>query len=118
MTITTLTRRIVTEEVRATTLEEVQVHRCSVIYFLFLLGELVYVGQSNNVHSAITRHREKEFDQVFIRKVDQECDIDLLEQSCIVYFKPKYNKTVYSRKIPMPKAELLVNDFLGIVVEP
>lgn len=118
MTLTTLTRRIVTEEVNATTLEEVPIHRCSVIYFLFLLGELVYVGQSNNVHSAISRHRDKEFDQVFIRKVDPGGDLELLEQACIVYFRPKYNKTVYSRKIPMPKAELIASDFLGVVKTP
>lgn len=118
MTITTLTRRVVTEEVQATLLEEVEIHRASVVYFLLLLGELVYVGQSNNIHSALTRHRDKEFDQAFIRKVDPGANIDLLEQACIVYLRPKYNKTVHSRKIPMAKAELIVTDFLGIEKAP
>lgn len=114
MTITTLTRHIVTEEVNATTLEEVPVHRCSVIYFLFLLGELVYVGQSNNVHSAIARHRDKEFDQVFIRKVDSGVDLDLVERACIVYLRPRFNLQVSSNKVPMARAEVVAKEFLGV----
>lgn len=112
MTKTVLTRRIITEEVIATNLEEVQVHRSLVIYFLLFLGDLVYVGKSNNVHSAITRHHDKEFDQVFIRKVDPEADIDLLEQACIVYLKPRLNRQVSSNKVPLSKAEVLARDFL------
>ena len=114
MTKIVLTRRIITEEVQADNLEEVQVYRFSVIYFLLLLGELVYIGQSNSVHSAIIRHRDKEFDQVFIRKVDPGFDIDLLEQACIVYFKPRLNRQVYSNKVPMTKAEVIVHGFLGV----
>lgn len=103
-----------TEEVEVEFLEEVEVHRTSVVYFLFLSGELMYIGQSNSVHSAIIRHKAKEFDQVFIRRVDPEDDLNLLEMSCIVYFRPKLNRTVSHRKISMAEAKSVTKKFLGI----
>lgn len=111
---TKIIRKVVTEEVEAELLEEVQIYRTSVVYFLFLSGELMYIGQSNSVHSAIVRHKSKEFDQIFIRRVDPEADLDLLEMSCIVYFRPKLNRTVSHRKISMAEAASTTKKFLGI----
>ncbi len=111
---TRIVRRVITEVINTELLEEVQVIRDRVVYFLLLSEEIVYVGQSVNVHSVISRHQKKEFDQLLIKRVSPEDDLDLLEEACIVYFRPKFNRMVHLRKIPLSDAERIVRKFLEL----
>ena len=63
------------------------------VYFLFNKGELVYIGQSNNVYLRIGQHikeGEKIFDEFRIYETD---DYIRLEAFLIGALRPKYNKT-------------------------
>ncbi len=51
----------------------------------------MYVGQTDNVHSRVTGHLDKEFDDVYYFPVDIRLVL-IVEQSFIAYFRPKYNK--------------------------
>lgn len=64
------------------------------IYFLFLKGELVYVGRSLNVYARIQQHvdeRIKEFDHSFIQLVGSGISLSKLERQYIIAYSPKYN---------------------------
>lgn len=64
------------------------------VYFLFLNEEIVYIGQSGNVHLRISQHikeKEKEFNKVFYQPVPPEMDLLAIEKYYILKFRPKYN---------------------------
>jgi hypothetical protein len=63
------------------------------VYFLCLEGEVVYVGQSKNIHSRIRTHARdnvKVFDEVFTLAVPEEECLHV-ESHFIVRLQPKYN---------------------------
>ena len=61
------------------------------VYFLIKNEEIVYVGQSINVHSRITQHlASKDFDSVSFIACEKE-HLDLLESMYILAFSPKLN---------------------------
>jgi hypothetical protein len=63
----------------------------SSVYFLLQSGTVVYVGQSNKLHSRIEAHRrDKEFDRVLYVPVPTE-ELDAVENRFIVALKPIYN---------------------------
>lgn len=64
------------------------------VYFLFLNEQIVYIGQSNNVHQRIQDHisqKEKDFNKVFYQPVPPDVDILAVEKQYILHFRPKYN---------------------------
>jgi hypothetical protein len=63
------------------------------IYFLCREGKVVYVGQSENVHSRLVEHiKTKHFDNVFYLRVPAN-KMNKVEHALISYLKPEYNKT-------------------------
>lgn len=81
------------------TLEEIkQLNRHSVditpgVYFLFNDNDLVYVGESEDIHRRVGQHRKnKEYDSYsFIVQTDPHLRLRL-EKAYIEKFNPKYNK--------------------------
>jgi hypothetical protein len=64
----------------------------SCVYFLLRAGTVVYVGQSNSIHSRISQHRtDKEFDRVLYMPVPAE-ELDIVEDRFISALKPPYNR--------------------------
>ncbi len=62
------------------------------IYFLIHNGEIIYVGQSKDIHNRITQHRDKSFDDVFfIRYIKDELTIK--EEFFVQSLTPLLNKT-------------------------
>lgn len=67
----------------------------SCIYFLCLEGDVVYVGQAENVHSRLVEHKKnKLFDDVFYIRVGAH-RMDKVEKSLIAFLQPKYNKQTF-----------------------
>jgi hypothetical protein len=67
------------------------------VYFLILDSKVVYVGQSVNIPSRISQHRQdkgKEFDKYHYIECDER-DLDEVEQFYIRKFKPSQNKKLY-----------------------
>lgn len=71
-------------------------NRKPVVYFLFLKGELRYIGQSNNFHYRIGTHgtglARKEFDAYSVVEVPDGVDPEELEMSYILKFAPPANR--------------------------
>lgn len=66
------------------------------IYFLYDSGEIVYIGQTNNLPQRIVGHI-KEGTKTFDSYSFYECDpdtLDSVEFEEIIEHKPKYNKTL------------------------
>lgn len=63
------------------------------VYFLSLLGRVVYVGQSRALWLRLREHRHKEFDSVRYLPVEQRI-VDVAEQAFIAYYEPALNKTI------------------------
>ena len=62
------------------------------IYFLLSGEEVVYIGQTVNLHNRIKQHGyDKDFDRVFEFKCE-EGSADLVEKEFIQKYSPKYNK--------------------------
>jgi hypothetical protein len=74
------------------------------VYFLIDLGQVVYVGQSENLHKRLSDHirqKEKQFDSFHF----VECHpalINELEHSYIASLQPKYNALVDIRAARRP----------------
>jgi excinuclease UvrABC nuclease subunit len=68
----------------------------SCVYFLWDGDELVYVGKSTNGLSRVYAHVDKVFTEVSYQVVDPSY-IDILEQTYIKVYKPKYNKILYDK---------------------
>lgn len=71
------------------------------VYFLFLEGKLVYIGQSKHPELRILQHRHNSykyhdndfFDSAYIFEVSAE-DLDTYEGALIRHFKPELNRNV------------------------
>jgi hypothetical protein len=64
------------------------------IYFLCMDGEVVYIGQAQNVAARVTQHLAvKAFNGVFFLPCSKN-DLEWLEYELIIEFKPKLNKTI------------------------
>lgn len=64
------------------------------LYALCKYGEIVYIGQSNNILRRIGEHagcKEKEFDSFMYIRCDDKKERDKLERHWIEKFQPKYN---------------------------
>lgn len=60
------------------------------VYFLISSDEIIYIGQSVNIASRISGHRDKDFDSVaFVTCKKQE--LDILESLYIIAYRPKLN---------------------------
>ena len=60
------------------------------VYFLFCGEELIYVGQSVDVLSRLTNHRNKGFDRYSVILCEPE-ELTDLEAAYILLFKPRLN---------------------------
>jgi hypothetical protein len=76
------------------------------VYFLRSEGEVVYVGQSVNVFSRISNHREKKFDSFTVVPCERE-HLDSLESLYIHTLRPKLNGWVGHTCAPIPLHKLL-----------
>jgi GIY-YIG catalytic domain. len=81
------------------------------IYFLCNKNQVVYVGQSENVHQRLLQHiKDKEFDSVFYLRVPAN-KMDKYEKSLIIHLKPKYNKTFAKMNVKNSSlAESILNE--------
>ena len=67
------------------------------IYFLLHIGEIVYVGQSQDCRTRVQQHiREKEFDSYAIFECPADADLDEIEAAHIAHYMPRDN-----RRLPM-----------------
>lgn len=60
------------------------------IYFLIKGNEIVYVGQTTNVHNRLQSHSDKDYDKVYFEPVDASV-LRTVEYKYIRMFRPKYN---------------------------
>lgn len=65
------------------------------IYFLLEKDEVVYVGQTVNGLSRVYSHSDKKWDSYCFVPVDKD-DLNRIETENIVFYKPKYNKSMNS----------------------
>lgn len=72
------------------------------VYFLFLNDEIVYVGQSTNIHLRVQQHRDKEFNRVFYQEVPIEMDLLAIEKYYILKFRPRYNYETSAKTCERP----------------
>lgn len=74
------------------------------IYFLVHKGEVVYVGQSQNIYARIQAHKtenKKKFDRIFVSVVkDPFIDLSVIEKHFILKLKPKYNYETKKKPVP------------------
>ena len=67
------------------------------IYFLMNDNEVVYVGQSIDIHRRINKHKEsKTFDKIYYLEVDKQ-NLDEIEKKYILEYQPIYNKTYLNK---------------------
>lgn len=60
------------------------------VYFLVKGNEIVYIGQSINIASRITQHRDKDFDSVSYVACHKD-ELDILESLYILAYQPALN---------------------------
>ena len=60
------------------------------VYFLIKSNEIVYIGQSINIASRITQHRDKDFDSVSYVACHKD-ELDILESLYILAYQPALN---------------------------
>lgn len=60
------------------------------VYFLIKNKKIVYIGQSINIASRVTQHRDKDFDSVSYVSCDRS-ELDVLESLYILAYKPPLN---------------------------
>ena len=97
----------------STNIRQVKVDRTPAVYFLIYKYKIVYIGQAKNILNIFPRHAKRRFDRVIYRPVRFTKDLDRYEQACIIYFRPKGNKAVYTRKVSLERATFIVQEFLG-----
>ena len=69
------------------------------IYFLKQGDNIVYIGQSVNIHNRVKQHaieNTKVFDSFSYKIVDENLSLDDIEVEEIVKYRPKYNLTLPS----------------------
>lgn len=79
------------------------------IYFLFKDDDIVYIGQSVNIHQRVTTHKnnqQKDFDSYSYVLCDKE-DLMMYETAYLIKFKPKYNISCRG-KLNLPKPRTMV----------
>jgi 8-oxo-dGTP diphosphatase len=83
------------------------------VYFLAHGEQIVYIGQTRSMKKvwAGRRHSDKIYDRLFCVVVDAN-ELDAAETACILYFRPKYNLLVASRKAKMVEVEIFVKSLL------
>lgn len=63
------------------------------IYFLWLRGELLYLGQAINVLSRVSQHCQSlEFDLSTFLQVESFADLDFVESYLIWFLRPQFNR--------------------------
>lgn len=87
------------------------VRNCYLIYFLINDGEIVYVGQSNQVTKRLIAHTKsnKIFDSISAIAVSPE-DANDVEAKCIVKFNPVYNLNLPKCNIYKSTADMVSRD--------
>lgn len=64
------------------------------IYFLIRNNDIVYIGQTKKGIERITKHfKNKDFDSYYFYSCDLK-HLDILEALNIMFYKPKYNKSL------------------------
>lgn len=85
--------------------ESVPVEQLNAVYFLLHGHEIVYVGQSTNVHARIAQHIALgaiKFDRFHILPCPKDCLL-VLEAQYILAFNPRHNKSSPVRSLyPVP----------------
>lgn len=98
--------RVVLSAIRAAPVQPMHIvmatvpcRRASGVYFLFVDGEVVYVGQSVDMLGRISRHRRegKKFDAFGMIECEKK-DMDELERVYIRAFVPEWNLTMGGRQ--------------------
>ena len=70
--------------------------RQSYIYFLLDMGQVVYVGQTNDIYNRTATHRkDKHFSDIAVCQVHYTL-INIAEQVNIIHHSPRLNKTMWS----------------------
>lgn len=93
-------RQVLTQKILENAPELIPVikDRCPGIYFLFLKGEIVYVGQSAvDVHGRVKQHlsdTDKEFDSYTWKEGISEESLEDAEASFIIRLNPRFNYQV------------------------
>ena len=89
-------------------IEETRRNRNCFIYFLLKDNNLVYVGKSNNgILGRISSHiKDKDFDSAYYVASSSEELLDEYEKKYIIKYKPKYNKNVFYRDVPVEIVDL------------
>lgn len=84
-------------------IEDTRRNRNCFIYFLIKDNNLVYVGKSNNgILCRINSHiKDKDFDSAYYVASSSEDLLDEYEKKYIVKYKPKYNKNVFYKDVPI-----------------
>jgi hypothetical protein len=88
------------------------------VYFLFHNEEIVYVGQSSDVHFRIRQHKDKQFNRVFYKAIPPEVDILAVEKHFILKFRPKYNYETTAKTCEPPASTDELAYYLERVVQP
>lgn len=74
------------------------------IYFLFQSSNLVYVGQSVDIHARLSAHvRKKEFDRYTVIPCQPD-QLNEMEADYIVYFNPPLNRSLPENLIWMTRS--------------
>lgn len=78
------------------------------VYFLIRGGEVVYVGQSVNVHARISQHKDKKFDRYAFVPCDAD-SLDVLESLYIHCLRPGLNGCNHNgaKFVPIPLDDLV-----------
>ena len=82
--------------------------RVSGVYFLVHYDEIVYVGQSVNLHSRISAHTDKQFDRFAFVPCNTDM-LDKLESLYIHCLRPKYNGENHGIKAAPFRLDELIN---------
>jgi excinuclease UvrABC nuclease subunit len=80
------------------------------IYFLIFEKQIVYVGQSKNVHARVSTHLNSykiKYDSYNFILVEEPKSLDNIEAYFIAKFKPKYNSTMQQNSLGLDKSYLI-----------
>lgn len=74
---------------------DLQVPKCNqcFIYFLVKNNEVVYVGQTKNGLIRPLTHKDKEYDDIFVKYCDKK-QLNDAENYYIIKYKPRYNRNI------------------------
>ncbi len=62
------------------------------VYFLIRGNEIVYIGQSINIHKRLNDHkRDKSFGSIYLIEIIEWLDSSLIENLAISHFNPRHN---------------------------